>query len=196
MVKRKLNFNNKKSAIAVTNIAIAILLVASIAAIGAAPFSYQQQQQPASDRQGLRITSANIVDGEVKNQDLAPNSVTSDKIKDGEVKAEDLDPSIQIGGGETSPGFSLQTTERSKTIPITDSGALPAIFSVQCNSDEVVTGGGYSSSQPIGYATYLSKRLDNGWSVSWSDLSGIGEFSVTVYAECLKLVNNGGTATG
>jgi hypothetical protein len=62
-----------------------ILLVTSIATTGVAPFSYQQQ--PASDRQGPRIASANIVDGEVRNQDLAPDAVTSDKIKNGEVKA-------------------------------------------------------------------------------------------------------------
>ncbi|MDQ3902255.1 MAG: hypothetical protein M3247_01180 [Thermoproteota archaeon] len=64
-------------------------MVANIAIIGAVRISYQQA---ASDRQGLRITSANIVDGEVKSQDLAFNSVTSDKIKNGEVKEEDLDP--------------------------------------------------------------------------------------------------------
>jgi hypothetical protein len=71
MIKNKINFNNnnKKRVIAVTAAsatAATILLVVSIAAIGSAPFSSQQP----SERTGPRITSANIIDGEVKNQDL------------------------------------------------------------------------------------------------------------------------------
>jgi hypothetical protein len=86
MIKNKINFNNKKRGIAVTGAAVTILLAVSIATIGAAPFSSQQ----ASERTGPRITSANIVDGEVRNQDLASDSVTSDKIKDGEVTSADI----------------------------------------------------------------------------------------------------------
>jgi len=46
------------------------VLVVTIAAIGAAPFSYQQ----APEQTGPRITSDNIVDGEVRNQDLATDA--------------------------------------------------------------------------------------------------------------------------
>jgi hypothetical protein len=50
------------------------LLVVSIAAIGATPFSYQQ----ASERRDPRLTSANIVNREVRNQDFASDSVACD----------------------------------------------------------------------------------------------------------------------
>jgi hypothetical protein len=62
MIKKVSLSNNKKGLIAGTAaVAITILLVVvSIAAIGAAPFSYQQ----ASERTGPRITSANIVNAE------------------------------------------------------------------------------------------------------------------------------------
>jgi hypothetical protein len=63
MIKKVSLSNNKKGLIAGTAaVAITILLVVvvSIAAIGAAPFSYQQ----ASESTGPRITSANIVNAE------------------------------------------------------------------------------------------------------------------------------------
>src|SRR4051812_7701318 len=37
-----------------------------------------------------QITSADIVNGQVKTEDLAPNAVTSPKIQDGQVKTADL----------------------------------------------------------------------------------------------------------
>jgi hypothetical protein len=88
-------------------------LVASIVIIGAVRISYQQAE---SDRQGPRITSANIVDGEVKSQDLAPNSVTSDKIKNDEVKEED--PTLDTARRRKRPSFSLQATERSNSVTV------------------------------------------------------------------------------
>src|SRR5688500_2208770 len=136
----KFSFNNKKRVIVVSAAAASatLLLVASIVAIGAAPYSYQQQS--ASDRTGPRITSANIVDGEVRNQDLAPDAVTSDKIKNGEVKTEDLDPSIELGSGGERPDLDRQVTERSNSITTNEREGFFTV-SVQCNSDEVVTGG-------------------------------------------------------
>ena len=68
--------------------------------------------------------------------------MTSDKIKDGEVKAEDLDPGIKLGGG-----FSLQVTERSKSFQVPDPGFAANTVSIQCHSDEVITGGGYASNK-------------------------------------------------
>ena len=104
------------------------MLVASIVAIGVAPFSYQQTTTTSSSlssqiptiiprefitsasiaddtivsadlKDGQAVTSSDIVDGQVSTADLASDAVTTDKIEDGEVKAEDLDPSIQNGGG-------------------------------------------------------------------------------------------------
>jgi hypothetical protein len=188
MIKNRINFNNKKRVVVVTAGAAAatIMLVVSIATIGAAPFSYQQG---ASDRTGPRITSANIVDGEVKNQDLAPDAVTSDKIKDGEVKAEDLDPSLT---GGTAGGFEFQVTERSNSVVLSDEFEREELtISVQCNSDEIVTGGGFGTSEPRDAAgIVISKKQDNGWSASWSGHLSVSPGRVmTVYAECLKVVN-------
>jgi hypothetical protein len=189
MIKNKINFNNKKGVITVTAAAAAAsLLVASIATIGAAPFSYQQ---PASDRQGPRITSANIVDGEVRNQDLANDAVTSDKIKDGEVKEEDLDPSLRDGGGSTN-NLNVQVTERSnrETLDPGNGGRFFTV-SVQCNSDEVVTGGGFSEDFAGDLNIFKSKKQDNGWAITFRTVGD--ENRVSVHAECLKIVNTGTT---
>lgn len=156
-------------------------MVTSVGTLGSAPFSVQQ---PASDRQGPRITSANIVDGEVRNQDLADDAVTSDKIRDGGVQAEDLDPSIQIGG--ETPSFILQVTERSNTLTIPEDGFNPFTVGVQCNSDEVVTGGGYNTAGRTTSPMEMRKQ-DNGWVTVWNDAM-FGDV-YTVYAECLKIVN-------
>ena len=176
--------------VVVTATATTIVLVATFATIGAAPFSYQQG---ASDRSGPRITSANIVDGEVKNQDLAADAVTSDKIQNGQVKEEDLDPSIELGG--ESGGFSLQVTERSSSIRVEPEGEIFQSVSVQCNPDETVTGGGFSQGERWndgGIAVVESKRQDDGWSATWFVNS---PYVLEVYAECLKVVNEG-TTTG
>jgi hypothetical protein len=187
MIKNRINFNNKKRVVVVTAGAAAatIMLVVSIATIGAAPFSYQQG---ASDRTGPRITSANIVDGEVRNEDLAPDAVTSDKIKNGEVKAEDLDPSIEIGEGGQ---FEFQVTERSNSMT-GDGFETQDVFtvSVQCNPDEIVTGGGFALDMPEnvnGPYPVASQKQDNGWSATWRGLGG--GTTIEVYAECLKVVN-------
>jgi hypothetical protein len=142
-------------------------------------------------RDGQAVRSVDIVDGQVNTADLANNAVTSDKIASGEVKAEDLDPSIELGGnGGGTPNFSLQVTERSNTVQfgIDDNG--PYTVSVQCNSDEVVTGGGFNA-DVIGSGVgtnehlYESKKQDNGWSVSWHGAQG---YDLTAYAECMKVV--------
>jgi hypothetical protein len=184
MTKNKISFKRRRTVIAVTA-AVAAATLMLVATIGAATFSYQQ----ASERTGPRITSANIVDGEVKNQDLAPDAVTSDKIKDGEVKAEDLDPSLT---GGTAGGFEFQVTERSNSVVLSDEFEREELtISVQCNSDEIVTGGGFGTSEPRDAAgIVISKKQDNGWSASWSGHLSVSPGRVmTVYAECLKVVN-------
>jgi hypothetical protein len=133
---------------------------------------------------------------------LANNAVTSAKIKNGEVKAEDLDPSIEIGGG-SPPSFSPQVTERSNTIT-TDANCPPTCNSrdefhtitVECNPDEVVTGGGldFDTGETVysPFPTPLSSHKDgNGWSMRvYTDSLSV---DITVYAECLKIVNEGTT---
>jgi hypothetical protein len=136
-------------------------------------------------RDGAAIRSSDIVDGQVNTADLANNAVTSDKIRDGEVKAEDLDPSIELGDGGSSD-FSLQVTQRSNTIQTPREGVFSV--SVQCNSDETVTGGGFSidTSQWVGSLMLVleSRKQDNGWYVA-SYLIGT---AITAYAECLKVI--------
>jgi hypothetical protein len=216
MVKNKLSFNSNKRIIAVT---AASLLVASIAAIGAAQLSDQQTPSSSSSlrigrgvitsaliadetivsadlKDGAAVRSSDIVDGQVNTADLASNAVTSDKIKNGEVKAEDLDPSIDIGGGGETPSFSPQVTERSNSITIGNSVPSRLWLSVQCNSDEVVTGGGFSvnpGSENTSTSSQVSesKKLDNGWTASWNPSEGE---TLVVYAECLKIVNEGTTS--
>src|SRR3712207_3899535 len=89
IMRKNLNFDrNKNRLLTITAAALAVTLVVSVGIIGAAPLSVQQAgtgQAPP----GQRVTSSNIVDGEVKNQDLANNAVTSDKIANGDVTSED-----------------------------------------------------------------------------------------------------------
>jgi|SRR5215211_97436 len=202
MIVRNDKNSRKERLVALTGAAAIALLVASIAVIGAMEPSYQQltisrgfitswmirDNSITSDdlKDGSAVRSGDIVDGQVNNADLANGAVTSDKIRNGEVKAEDLDPSIELGG---SSGFSLQVTERSNTITSSEEGEIITV-SVQCNSDEVVTGGGYSSQATgggISQSDHLleSKKQDNGWSIRWVLPFA---FDITVYAECLKVV--------
>jgi hypothetical protein len=111
--------------------------------------------------------------------------VTSDKIKDGEVKQEDLDPSIELGGG-----FSLQVTERSNMVVTTET-TQDYNIDAQCNSDEVVTGGGFSEDFAGDINIFKSKKQDNGWAITFRTLGD--ENRVSVHAECLKIVNTGTT---
>jgi hypothetical protein len=85
--------------------------------------------------------------------------------------------------------FSLEVTERSNSREYCCTGGIFDV-SVQCNSDEVVTGGGYSSQATgggISQSDHLleSKKQDNGWSTRWVLPFA---FDITVYAECLKVV--------
>jgi hypothetical protein len=98
---------------------------------------------------------------------------------------------VDLSVGEGGQGeFELQTTERSKSVPTGSEQAVLPTVSVQCNSDEVVTGGGFA--QDDGQGNLLdnppiqSKKQDNGWSVTWSQAQPNG--LSTVYAECLKVV--------
>jgi hypothetical protein len=101
-----------------------------------------------------------------------------------------LDPSIEIDGGGGS-GFSLQVTERSSTTHFPE-GLAHTSGSVQCNSDEVVTGGGYAIIEGYGTLPEVSKKQDNGWFVRFAN-GAPPEITLTVYAECLKIVNEEGT---
>jgi hypothetical protein len=112
---------------------------------------------------------------------------------------------LASGPGVPGGGFELQLTERK------NSTELPRIrgeftVRVQCNPDEVVSGGGFAASlspqgtSPTGIPKE-SRMFNNGWEVHW-DVAGWGDGSshpqyapaiVQVFAECLKVVNEGTT---
>jgi hypothetical protein len=58
--------------------------------------------------------------------------------------------------------------------------------SVQCNSDEIVTGGGFNADLENGQAHVVetSKKQKNGWTTTWYKEGG----TITVFTECLKVV--------
>jgi hypothetical protein len=111
-----------------------------------------------------------------------------------------LDPSLIIGGR-----IGLQVIERHGSIELPRTrGEFTAC--VECNPDEVVTGGGFAASpspqftSPTGIPKE-SRKAFNGWEVHW-DVAGWGDGSshpqyapamVQVFAECLKVVNPGTT---
>ena len=107
MIKNHSNLKNKKKRfVAISAAAVTVMLVVSVATIGAAPLSIQQQG--TGQAPGQRVTSSNIVDGEVRNQDLADNAVTSDKIANDEVTSEDIEDgtitTTDIAEGTIPPG--------------------------------------------------------------------------------------------
>jgi hypothetical protein len=150
------------------------LLVASIATIGAAPFS---SQQPTRQQQSSSNTTTN-----------SGSSLLDEQTQE----------SDRRGRGGSSD-FSLQVTERSNSlaVPISTSSTIHSV-SVQCNSDETVIGGGFSSQPPgqLGGNPFPevieSKKQDNGWFVRWlvpsTDRDSADDFIITVHAECLKIV--------
>jgi len=215
MTRIMLKNRNRNKLVAITATAVAIMLVVGLGTMGAAPFSIQQAPGPtvtsanivdntlvsADLRDGQAVRSTDIVDGQVTASDLATNAVTTDKIRDGEVKANDLDPSIIVGGG-----FGLQVTERSNTVEVPRTRGEFTV-SVQCNSDEVVSGGGFAASlspegvDPSG-APKESRKYANGWILHWETGGpGIGASweedprynpaVISAFAECLKVVNEG-----
>jgi hypothetical protein len=62
-------------------------------------------------------------------------------------------------------------------------------ISVQCNSDEVVTAGGFKYEIRTDPPSYIiaNNKQDNGWSATWHTNS---QDVLTVYAECLKVVSD------
>jgi hypothetical protein len=167
MIKNKITLKNKKALITITATAVtSILLVVSIAIIGSARFSNQQQQEEQSD-------------------------VASDATRNGNVqlKTNDFDFSAGEGQGSGGGGFELQTTERSNSVTFSEFVPGGASVSVQCNSDETVTGGGFEQTQQSisgqpDEQVLASKKLNNGWTVTMIKFEG----TITVYAECAKIV--------
>ena len=182
MVRNHIALNNKKERAAlIATAGVTVMLVLSIATIGSAPFSVQQR--PGGGPPGQQVTSENIVDGEVRNQDLADDAVTSEKIRDGEVTIDDLDPAIDIGGEGSMPAFTLQVTQRSEEIIV--EGGLPNIHrTVSGNDDEQVVGGGFQTFSLISISR--QNEVSNGWEVRIQNpQSG---FPHEIYAECAKIV--------
>jgi hypothetical protein len=159
------------------------------------------------------VTGSKIGSGQVANSDLGSSAVTGSKISDtagvasvdivnGQVTSSDIADgtitSTDIAPGTIPPdgGLSLQVTERSNSVTLIEGEDEQGFHtvSVQCNSDEVVTGGGFEATPTLAaHDIKISKKQDNGWTVtSWLTGWG-GTQTLIVYAECLKVVNEGTT---
>lgn len=125
-MRKMVNYDkNKRRLLTITAAAVTVILVVSVGIIGVTPLSVQQQG--TGQTQGPRITSGNIVDGEVRNQDLADDAVTSDKIADGEVTSADIED-----------GTITSTDIAEGTIPPAGGGSTPDDNSV--TSAKIVDG--------------------------------------------------------
>jgi hypothetical protein len=160
------------------------------------------------------IRSADIFDGEIKTADLANNAVTSPKIQDGQVTTADLAsdavPTAKIKNGEVtsddikdktiqsgdiadgvipSGGGALQVEERSEFFDVLPGNdPVPHTFHVSCNSDETLTGGGYSSNSDETIVRFNSPTADNtGWLVV-ADNPTSDTNVIQVHALCAKIV--------
>jgi hypothetical protein len=98
-------------------------------------------------------------------------------------------------GGIRFPDGTVQTTAAggaslSKTVR-TSTTSSPATSccrtaTVSCNSDEIVSGGGFSRADDPSLEVFFSRPSANGWSVSMTNY-GSAARSVEVFAVCLKL---------
>ena len=98
-------------------------------------------------------------------------------------------------GGIKFPDGSIQTTAAGvstlSTTIRTSTTSVPATSccrtaAVSCNSDEIVTGGGFSRADDPNLELFYSRPTANGWSASMSNYGGASR-SIEVFAVCLKL---------
>jgi hypothetical protein len=136
------------------------------------------------------VTSPKIQNGQVNTDDLASNAVTAAKIADGTIQEQDIaDGVIPSSGGSTGQ---LVVTERSQTFgPV--GAPSNADISVDCNSDEIATGGGFGDFGVNDHVVLRESKAGspagNGWHVALDLISfNSGTREVTVYAECAKIV--------
>jgi hypothetical protein len=180
MITRNDNNNNKKRLVALTGVAAITLLVASIAVIGATPSSFSTQQEQSQEQSA-------------SNLDLSLSDQQASSIERGSSSGNGAGGGANGGGGGdggSSNGFSLQATERSNSVTLVEGEDEPGFYtvSVQCNSDEVVTGGGFDTGFNQQNNVVASKKQGNGWTIT-SFMTGFGgTITLTVYAECLKVV--------
>ena len=101
---------------------------------------------------------------------------------------------------ETLPNFNLQVTQRNISTTVPEGYLSPYYTYVECNDDEVVTGGGFqwdNNAEANNYNEPLIVREnrmveDSYWQVVWEPPIPPGAVLI-VYAECLKVVNEGAT---
>jgi hypothetical protein len=173
MIKSHVNRNNKKRRfVAIAVAAVSVILVVSIASIGAAPLSVQQQGREQAP--GQSVTSSNIVDGEVNNQDLADNAVTSDKIANGEVTSADIED-----------GTITSTDIAEGTIPPAGGGGTPDDNSVT----SVTIVDGEVKSEDIGDGTVTSADIGDG-QVAASDLANGAVTTEKIARNAVRLITH------
>jgi hypothetical protein len=122
------------------------------------------------------ITSPKIKDGEVKTPDLASNPVTGDKIGNREVGSSDISP------GAITPHVTERRGER-VTVEVERVGSTNA----KCNADEVVTGGGFFSSNGLDVLTSKADLSNNEWFVIAFN-KGTTPHELDAFVICLNLV--------
>lgn len=170
---------DKKRLLAITATAITVMLVVSVGIIGAAPLSVQQQGREQAP--GQSVTSSNIVDGEVTNQDLADNAVTTEKIEDGQVTTQDLaDDAITSGKIEDGAVTSEDVADGAITSSDIAEGTIPPTSGIP--DDNSVTSAkivdGAITSSDIGDGQVTSQDLANG-AITRSDIAN-GAVQLTV----------------
>lgn len=114
----------------------------------------------------------------IKSADIVNESILSEDIKNGEVKTVDL----------ASDAVTLVVTERISDVVIVPPGEQAAA-AVECNDDEVVTGGGFSLSIGSDTVPRSSAPFENGWEAQARNPSTATEDgNLVAVVECAKLV--------
>lgn len=92
------------------------------------------------------------------------------------------DGTVQI---TAASGASLSKTVRTSTAASPPTSCCRTA-NVTCNSDEIVSGGGFSRADDPNVEVFYSRPSGNGWSVSMTNY-GTAQRSIEVFAVCLKL---------
>jgi len=104
-------------------------------------------------------------------------------------EGDDGTPGAEGPQGPAGPSQILEVTLReSPEIPLIGSGKIE-IRSVNCEFDEMVTGGGWIGGELNNKGEVVqSHALPNGWEIEVNNFNGISSISVVVQAMCAKLV--------
>ena len=133
---------------------------------------------------GFLAIPIQISNAAIGTSQIADNAITSPKIKDGEVKTPDLATAAVTKEKLNPNAVKLVVIQReSDLIPIPASQGRE--LRVDCNSNEVATGGGFRSGE--GVNVFVNTGSGNGWAVVAFNPGEFGDQRISAVVKCSHL---------